>query len=49
MRHVDTGVAQEVELKNALSEVTRLSKLKSQFLSNINHEMRTPITAILGF
>ncbi|MDD4745989.1 MAG: response regulator [Salinivirgaceae bacterium] len=32
--------------KNAIEKV---SKLKSSFISNINHEVRTPLNAILGF
>ena len=34
------------ESKNAAEKV---SKLKSSFISNINHEVRTPLNAIIGF
>ncbi|MGD8782474.1 MAG: response regulator [Ignavibacteria bacterium] len=40
---------QELELMRAKHEAEEMSKLKSYFLSNISHEMRTPLISILGF
>ena len=39
----------ETELKVALQEAVLLSKLKSEFLTNISHELRTPLNGIIGF
>jgi PAS domain S-box-containing protein len=39
----------EVELKTAKDEAEQVSKRKSEFLSRIGHELRTPINSILGF
>ena len=40
--------AREAELAAARDEAVEASRLKSQFLSNTSHEIRTPITVILG-
>jgi response regulator RpfG family c-di-GMP phosphodiesterase len=37
------------ELQNALQELQMLDKTKSQFMILINHELKTPLTAILSF
>ena len=35
-------------LKDALEQATAASRAKSEFLSNMSHEMRTPMNAIIG-
>ncbi len=39
----------EVNLKSAIADSEKASSAKSQFLSIISHELRTPINAIVGF
>lgn len=39
----------ERELQRAKEEAEEMNKIKSYFLSNINHELRTPLISILGF
>ena len=36
------------KLKDAVTDVTAASKAKSEFLSNMSHEMRTPMNAIIN-
>ena len=37
------------ELRETVEQLRRTDRLRSDFLSAINHEMRAPLTAILGF
>ena len=37
------------DLEMALDEVKEANKLKNNFLSNISHEIKTPLNAIMGF
>ncbi len=52
-RNVDEETRKEMEQKNlleaALSQANRASKAKSVFLSNMSHDIRTPMNAIVGF
>ncbi len=52
-RNVDDETRREMEkkalLEDALSQANRASKAKSIFLSNMSHDIRTPMNAIMGF
>ncbi len=52
-RNVDDDTRREMEkktlLEDALSQANRASKAKSVFLSNMSHDIRTPMNAIVGF
>lgn len=39
----------EMQLRESKSQIEESNKLKSLFLQNISHEVRTPINAIVGF
>ncbi|MEY8392386.1 response regulator [Lachnospiraceae bacterium] len=53
IRCVDEETRNEMEkktlLENALMQAKRASKAKSLFLSNMSHDIRTPMNAIVGF
>jgi signal transduction histidine kinase len=38
-----------VELRNERDEAHEASEMKSQMIANLSHEVRTPMTALLGF
>ena len=50
---IDEATRSEMEkkamLEEALSQANRASKAKSVFLSNMSHDIRTPMNAIVGF
>lgn len=52
-RSVDAEIRKEMEqnalLEAALSQANQASKAKSVFLSNMSHDIRTPMNAIVGF
>ncbi len=52
-RSVDEETRREMEkkslLENALMQANRANKAKSIFLSNMSHDIRTPMNAIVGF
>ncbi|HBN57234.1 MAG TPA: hybrid sensor histidine kinase/response regulator [Lachnospiraceae bacterium] len=52
-RSVDEEIRSEMEkkslLEDALSQANRANKAKSVFLSNMSHDIRTPMNAIVGF
>lgn len=53
LRSVDEEIRNELEKKNlledALMQANRANKAKSIFLSNMSHDIRTPMNAIVGF
>ena len=53
LRSVDEETRREMEqkglLEDALLQANRASKAKSTFLSNMSHDIRTPMNAIVGF
>lgn len=52
-RSVDDEIRREMEqnslLEDALSQANKASQAKSIFLSNMSHDIRTPMNAIVGF
>lgn len=53
IRNVDEETRKEIEqkqlLENALLQANTANKAKSIFLSNMSHDIRTPMNAIMGF
>jgi len=48
-RDISTRIQYQQELKEAKQLAEDVSRLKSNIMSNIGHEFRTPLTGILGF
>jgi signal transduction histidine kinase len=36
-------------LQDALEKAQRADAMKTEFLSNVSHDMRTPLNAVLGY
>lgn len=50
IRNLDNRVIERTaELEKANKDLLQLDQLKSDFLSTVSHEMRTPMTSVVGF
>jgi len=50
MQHLEEAIGERTaDLTRTNEELRELDKLKTRFFSVINHEMRNPLTAVLGF
>lgn len=48
LAHLETEMAEQA-MREARQEAERANQAKSEFLSRMNHELKTPLNAILGF
>ena len=48
-RLIDTLEKRNIELENARESANKANKAKSEFITNMGHELRTPLHAILSF
>ncbi len=49
VRDVTEKILNDQQLREAKEQAEESSRLKSAFLNNMNHELRTPMNAIMGF
>ena len=49
MRRITEKIIEQEQLKTALRDAERASEAKTIFLSNMSHDIRTPLNAIIGY
>ncbi|MGD9498162.1 MAG: ATP-binding protein [Armatimonadota bacterium] len=48
-REDDSGVENVVAIFNDITDIRRVERMKTAFVSTVSHELRTPLTSIKGF